>query len=270
MTVGQAPTFSVTASGTVPLAYQWRRNGSNVGTSAATYTTPATTVADSGAVYSVVVSNAYGSATSAGAVLTVNAAAPTISYLPATETSRWARRSAPGRQQQRGGGDVLVDQPGSAGGAVLQHGRRRDQRHAERRPGAWGLHCDREQRGGRGDGGDPGDGGRSAGADDLEAGRGFLGGREVGEVDAAGVRVTLTDHLGSPRLLVRPRRQRQRTEVHAVRRILDRHHNDGEIRQGIHWARADGSLGADLHAGSLLRADVSPVPESRSGQRSAL
>jgi len=69
---GQSATFAVVSGGTVPLAYQWRRNGVNiVGANAATYTTPVTAAADNGAVFSVVVANAAGSATSSGAALTV-------------------------------------------------------------------------------------------------------------------------------------------------------------------------------------------------------
>jgi sugar lactone lactonase YvrE len=71
---GVAATFTVTASGTAPLAYQWRRNGSDIaGANLATYTLPATTVADSGAQFSVRVSNSAGSVTSSAAALNVNA-----------------------------------------------------------------------------------------------------------------------------------------------------------------------------------------------------
>ena len=73
VTEGLPATFHVTASGTVPLAYQWKKNGTNVGTNSSTYTTPATTVADDGAKFSVVVNNSAGSATSAEATLTVSA-----------------------------------------------------------------------------------------------------------------------------------------------------------------------------------------------------
>ena len=72
---GQSATFSVVATGTAPLAYQWRRNGTAIaGATSALYNTPATTSADNGAVYSVVVSNTLGSITSANATLTVTAA----------------------------------------------------------------------------------------------------------------------------------------------------------------------------------------------------
>src|SRR3984957_18253180 len=74
--VGQTATFSVAATGTAPLAYQWQKNGAPIsGATSASYTTPATTSADNGAKFIVVVSNASGSATSNAAVLTVGLAA---------------------------------------------------------------------------------------------------------------------------------------------------------------------------------------------------
>jgi hypothetical protein len=80
---GATATFSVTATGSATLAYQWRRNGTNIaGATSASYTTPATTPADDGAQFSVVVSNGFGSVTSANATLTVTAA-PTITTQPA-------------------------------------------------------------------------------------------------------------------------------------------------------------------------------------------
>jgi serine protease len=75
--VGQTATFSVTATGTAPLTYQWSRNGTAVnGATAASYTTPATGAGDSGVTYTVTITNAAGSVTSSGATLTVNAAPP--------------------------------------------------------------------------------------------------------------------------------------------------------------------------------------------------
>ena len=68
----QTATFSVTATGTAPLAYQWKKNGSDIaGANTRTYTTPATAIGDNNAVYSVVVSNSAGTATGS-ATLTVN------------------------------------------------------------------------------------------------------------------------------------------------------------------------------------------------------
>ena len=80
VTAGQTATFSVVASGTAPLSYQWQKNGANIaGATGTSYTTPATATTDSGSTFDVVVSNTAGSATSNAATLTVNAApAPAI------------------------------------------------------------------------------------------------------------------------------------------------------------------------------------------------
>ena len=75
VTQGQSASFSVAATGAAPLSYQWQKNGSAIsGATAAMYTTPATTSADNGAQFVVVVSNSKGSATSNAATLTVTAA----------------------------------------------------------------------------------------------------------------------------------------------------------------------------------------------------
>jgi len=89
VTVGQTATFTVVATGTSPLSYQWVKNGANLaGATSASYTTPATATSDSGAKFDVVVSNSAGTVTSAMATLTVNAAAvaPTITTQPASQT----------------------------------------------------------------------------------------------------------------------------------------------------------------------------------------
>ena len=89
VTAGQTATFSVVASGTAPLGYQWRRNGAAIsGATSASYTTPATTTSDSGAQFAVVVSNSTGSVTSDAATLTVTSApvAPSITTQPANQT----------------------------------------------------------------------------------------------------------------------------------------------------------------------------------------
>lgn len=89
VTAGQTASFNVSATGTAPLSYQWRKNGTNiVGVNAANYTTPAETVTDSGAKFDVVISNSVGSATSSAATLTVTAAptVPTITTQPANQT----------------------------------------------------------------------------------------------------------------------------------------------------------------------------------------
>ena len=87
--VGQTATFSVTATGTAPIAYQWQKNSANIaGANVASYTTPATTMADNGSKFDVIVSNSAGTVTSAQATLTVNAAssAPNITTQPANQT----------------------------------------------------------------------------------------------------------------------------------------------------------------------------------------
>ena len=89
VTAGQTAIFTVVASGTAPLGYQWRKNGTNIaGATSASYTTPATTTSDSGSTFDVVVSNSAGSATSASVKLTVNGAtaAPSITTPPTSQT----------------------------------------------------------------------------------------------------------------------------------------------------------------------------------------
>jgi hypothetical protein len=74
---GNTATFTVAASGTDPLSYQWQKNGMAIsGATAATYTTPAAAVADNGTMFSVVVMNSGGSVTSSTAQLNVTATAP--------------------------------------------------------------------------------------------------------------------------------------------------------------------------------------------------
>lgn len=68
---GASASFSVTATGSVQ-SYQWQRDGQDIpGANAATYTLPFATVADSGAVFRVIVGGSSGSVTSADATLTV-------------------------------------------------------------------------------------------------------------------------------------------------------------------------------------------------------
>jgi hypothetical protein len=73
VTVGQAATFSVSATGSMPLMYQWMKNGINIGGAmSSSYTTPATVWSDGGAQFTVSVSNAAGKVTTVAAELTVN------------------------------------------------------------------------------------------------------------------------------------------------------------------------------------------------------
>lgn len=79
VTAPATATFSVTASGSGTLTYQWQRNGSNIsGATSSSYTTPATTVtggtANNGDAYRCVVTgDTAPAATSNSATLTVNA-----------------------------------------------------------------------------------------------------------------------------------------------------------------------------------------------------
>ena len=123
VTEGQAATFSVTATGTAPLSYQWQRNGSDIpGATGAAYTIPATVAGDNGAMFRCVVTNTAGSVPSDAATLTVNAAvAPSITGQPSDQSvtegqpasfSVTADGTSPlSYQWQRGGSDI----PGATG-----------------------------------------------------------------------------------------------------------------------------------------------------------
>jgi hypothetical protein len=78
---GTNVTFTVAATGTTPIYYQWRFNGGNIaGANGATYTRNNVQAANAGN-YSVVVSNIVGTAVSANAILTINTP-PSISAQP--------------------------------------------------------------------------------------------------------------------------------------------------------------------------------------------
>ncbi len=88
VTAGSSVTFSVVASGTAPLSYQWKLGGSNIsGATAASYTIASVQSANAGS-YTVTVTNSAGSVTSNAAILTVNATAtpPSITTQPASQT----------------------------------------------------------------------------------------------------------------------------------------------------------------------------------------
>jgi glucose/arabinose dehydrogenase len=75
--VGQPVTFSVSAAGSQPLRYQWQRNNVDIpGANSASYTIPAVALSDHGAQFRCIVTNAFGSATSNNATLTVIANNP--------------------------------------------------------------------------------------------------------------------------------------------------------------------------------------------------
>ena len=87
VTQPNSATFSVTASGTTPLSYQWRRNGVAIsGAISSSYVlNPTSAATDNGAQYSVVVSNIAGNVTSTSATLTVNVM-PSITTQPVSTT----------------------------------------------------------------------------------------------------------------------------------------------------------------------------------------
>lgn len=96
VTAPATATFSVTATGDAPLAYQWRKNGTDIQyATGASYTTPATTTTDSGSQFTVRVSNAAGNLLSSAATLTV-AAPPVPDFsLAAASGSAVSGASAP-------------------------------------------------------------------------------------------------------------------------------------------------------------------------------
>ena len=71
--VGQSAAFAVVVTGTGPFTFQWLRNGTAIAdATASSYTTPATTLADTGTRYSVRVTNSKGTVLSSEAILTVS------------------------------------------------------------------------------------------------------------------------------------------------------------------------------------------------------
>jgi glucose/arabinose dehydrogenase len=84
VSAGAAATFTVQASGTNPLSYQWQRNGVDIaGATASSYTLQSATPAASGSRFRVRVSNSIGSVTSNEAVLTVAGGPPAAPALSA-------------------------------------------------------------------------------------------------------------------------------------------------------------------------------------------
>ncbi len=83
---GAQAQFTVVATGTAPLRYEWRKSGRAIGGATSATLTLASTNLESAAVYTAVVSNAGGSITSAPASLTVNTLANAITTAPANQT----------------------------------------------------------------------------------------------------------------------------------------------------------------------------------------
>lgn len=83
---GSSVTFSVIATGTGSLSYQWQKAGTAIsGAITNTYTIAVVTTGDAGD-YTVVVSNTAGPVTSSVATLTVTAVAPSITAQPASQS----------------------------------------------------------------------------------------------------------------------------------------------------------------------------------------
>ncbi|HEX8189993.1 MAG TPA: immunoglobulin domain-containing protein, partial [Pyrinomonadaceae bacterium] len=83
---GQTATFSVAAGGTAPFNYQWQKDGSDIAGANASSLSLSNVQEGDAATYAVVVSNAAGSAASAGAALTV-ITPPTITTQPAAQSA---------------------------------------------------------------------------------------------------------------------------------------------------------------------------------------
>jgi hypothetical protein len=82
---GNRATFTVTATGSAPLAFQWRRNGADISeANAVSLAIAAATLIDSGSHFDVLVTNTAGSATSAVATLTVKPKPPIVSVQDVT------------------------------------------------------------------------------------------------------------------------------------------------------------------------------------------
>ena len=89
--IGQQVTFSVRASGTEPLQYQWHRDGAAIaGATGPTHTFTAS-AADDGAAFHVIVRNAFGVTTSRDATLAVSSnAAPVVAILTPSSGARYS------------------------------------------------------------------------------------------------------------------------------------------------------------------------------------
>lgn len=87
VSAGMTATFQVSASGTVPLSFQWQKNGSNIsGATGNSHTTPAAVQGDSGSTYRCVVTNSVGSTTSNNAILSVIPSPPVVVSHPSDQT----------------------------------------------------------------------------------------------------------------------------------------------------------------------------------------
>jgi hypothetical protein len=84
-TAGENVTFAVTATGTTPMSYQWRRNGTSIsGATSSSYTISSVQTGNGGD-YTVDISNSVGSATSNAATLSVSTL-PRVGNQPQSQT----------------------------------------------------------------------------------------------------------------------------------------------------------------------------------------
>ena len=98
ISVGQPVTFTVSASGTPPLAYQWQRNHVDIaGASSSSYTIASVSAGDNNALFRCVVSNAQGNAVSNDATLTVTGNSAPVATI-----------TQPAAGVQYSGGDVIA------------------------------------------------------------------------------------------------------------------------------------------------------------------
>ena len=120
VTAGQTATFSVSASGTAPLTYQWRKNGTAIsGATSSSYTTPAATTSDNGSQFNVLVSNSAGSVTSNIVSLTVTANSYLLSASPSTlsfgNVNTGATSTLPVTLKNTGNSNVSISNVGVSG-----------------------------------------------------------------------------------------------------------------------------------------------------------
>ncbi len=82
VTEGQSAAFSVTVEGSPTFSYQWQRNDANIsGANTSTFAINTTSLADNGAKFRCVVTNAFGSVTSNEATLTITATPPPLTII---------------------------------------------------------------------------------------------------------------------------------------------------------------------------------------------
>lgn len=124
---GSSATFSVVAGGTSPLSYQWRLNSTNITGATSNSFTLANVQATNTGNYSVVVTNAYGSATSANAMLALGippaiTTQPTNQRVIAGNTATFTVVSTGTQrlyyQWRQNGTNLYGEQPGGQTGGV--------------------------------------------------------------------------------------------------------------------------------------------------------